>query len=69
MARLSKLYHGYKALVQLGIQPVALNALYRLGLATGHYRRVENREQGIENSVIAPIVHFSENRRTSGCDW
>lgn len=32
-----------KALVQLGFQPVALNALYRLGLATGHYRRTERR--------------------------
>ena len=29
-----------KAIFQLGIQPVALNALYRLGLVTGYFRRV-----------------------------
>ncbi len=32
-----------KALGQLGIQPVALNALYRFGLASGHYRRLTAR--------------------------
>ena len=58
MARLSNLYNAYKALVQLGIQPVGLNALYRLGLATGHYRRVEGREQRTENSVVHPIFAF-----------
>jgi hypothetical protein len=41
-----------KALRQLGVQPVMLNALYRLGLATGHYRRVENREQRAGNSLL-----------------
>jgi hypothetical protein len=58
MALLSKWYNAYKALVQLGIQPVALNALYRLGLATGHYRRVEKREQKTENSVLHPLFTF-----------
>jgi len=58
MAPLSKLYNGYKALVQLGIQPVALNALYRLGLRSGHYRRIENKEQGKENSVLHPLFVF-----------
>ena len=58
MARLSNLYNGYKALVQLGIQPVALNAIYRLGLATGHYRRVEAGEQKLENSVLHPVLTF-----------
>jgi hypothetical protein len=29
-----------EALYQLGAEPVALNALYKFGLATGHYRRV-----------------------------
>ena len=41
---------AFKALCQLGVQPVMLNALYRLGLATGHYRRVEKREQEVESS-------------------
>ena len=33
----------YKALRQLGLGPLALNALYRVGVRTGHYRRVEDR--------------------------
>jgi hypothetical protein len=52
MASLTKLFFAIKALSQLGIQPVTLNALYRLGLATGHYRRMENSEQRIESSVL-----------------
>ena len=39
------LWNAYKALVQLGFQPVMLNALYRLGLVTGHYRRIESLDQ------------------------
>ena len=58
MARLSDIYNAYKALVQLGIQPVALNALYRLGLVTGHYRRAENREQKTENRLLHPRFTF-----------
>ena len=42
-------WNAFKALGQLGIQPVMLNALYRLRLATGHYRRMEKREQRLEN--------------------
>ncbi len=38
-----------KAVYQLGFQPVALNALYRFGLASGHYRRVtDGRRQTID---------------------
>jgi hypothetical protein len=40
---------------QLGIQAVLLNALYRLGLASGHYRRIEKREQRAENSLLRPL--------------
>jgi hypothetical protein len=58
MARLSKLYDGYIAMVQLGVQPVALNALYRLGLATGHYRRVEKIEPRLENRILCPLFVF-----------
>ena len=54
----SKFYNAYKALVQLGFQPVALNALYRFGLSSGHYRRAENREQKIENGVLHPLFTF-----------
>ncbi len=49
MASFNKLTIAFKALSQLGVQPVMLNALYRLGLATGHYRRIENREKRIES--------------------
>lgn len=36
---LKSLSTAFKALRQLGIEPMALLALYRLGLASGHYRR------------------------------
>jgi hypothetical protein len=49
MAPLSKLSIAFKALTQLGFEPVALNALYRFGLVTGHYRRVEKKNLGIGN--------------------
>jgi len=45
MAPVSKLSITFKALTQFGFQPMALNVLYRIGLVTGHYRRVEKREQ------------------------
>jgi hypothetical protein len=47
-----------KSLRQLGLQQVGFYALYKLGLATGHYRRTENREQGIENGVLCPLFTF-----------
>jgi hypothetical protein len=34
----------FKAITQLGPEPVALYALYQLGLRTGHYERIEKRE-------------------------
>jgi len=37
---MNRLVIAFKALRQLGLQPVALNALYRFGLVTGHFRRV-----------------------------
>jgi Heparinase II/III N-terminus/Heparinase II/III-like protein len=58
MAPWSKLYTNYKALVQLGFQPVGLNALYRFGLASGHYRRMEKREQRTEKSALRPLFTF-----------
>jgi hypothetical protein len=33
----------FKSLFQLGPQPLALNTLYKLGLWTGHYKRIERR--------------------------
>ena len=45
----SSLINAIRAVNELGFQPVALNALYRFGLATGHYRRLESREQRLAN--------------------
>ncbi len=44
----SKVFLTFKALRQLGLTQVALYALYKVGLKTGHYRRAEIR--GIETS-------------------
>lgn len=38
-----RLQLALKTLVQLGVQPIALYGLYRLGLQTGHYRRLDGR--------------------------
>ncbi len=43
----SRLSIAFKALFQLGLEPLALNALYKFGLWTGHYKRTQSR--GLEN--------------------
>jgi hypothetical protein len=48
MPILARLLTGIKALRQLGFEPVALNALYRFGVVSGHYRRGESRESRVE---------------------
>ena len=47
----------FKSLFQLGFEPLALNALYRLGLRTGHYKRAESRR--IETSSLFSVQLFS----------
>src|SRR5581483_3012484 len=46
-----------KALLQLGAEPLALNALYKLSLWTGYYRRtiLEPRYSNIELTNIVPL--------------
>jgi hypothetical protein len=44
MGNPNRLVVAMKALIQLGFQPVALNALYQFGLVTGHYRRLTERK-------------------------
>jgi hypothetical protein len=58
-------WNAYKALIQLGFQPVMLSALYRLGLVSGHYRRSEARAQRMESEaqgkytgVLHPLFAF-----------
>ncbi len=50
----SRLTITLKALSQLGLQPLALNALYRFGLWTGHYKRVE--ESALKNLRLAATI-------------
>lgn len=45
-----------KVVFQLGPAPLALYALYRLGLKTGYYKRVENRELQTSHRFSAPLL-------------
>jgi hypothetical protein len=57
MAALSRLSTAVKAAAQLGLQPVMLNALYRLRLYAGHYRRIKRREKEKGNSAsLQPLL-------------
>ena len=51
-----------KALRQLGLSQVTLYALYKLGLVTGHYRRLtptlDQREPNLEFSSLVPLFSF-----------
>ena len=44
-----------KTLFQLGVEPLALNSFYKLGLWTGHYKRTENKE--LRNTPPLSILH------------
>jgi Heparinase II/III-like protein/Heparinase II/III N-terminus len=44
-----------KALSQLGLEPLVLNSLYKLGLWTGYYEQTENRE--LKNTLPLSILH------------
>ncbi|MDI6770446.1 MAG: heparinase II/III family protein [Anaerolineales bacterium] len=54
---MNRILLALKALRQLGLQQVGLYALYKVGLATGHYRRTENREQRLENRDSSVKIH------------
>ena len=50
-----------KSLFQLGIEPLSLNALYKFGLWTGHYKRISKldlRYTNIELSNFTPLFSF-----------
>jgi hypothetical protein len=58
MSLISRLSLAIKAARQLGLTAVMLNALYRFGLATGHYRRVLHPPEavpGLQLQFILPI--------------
>lgn len=52
---MKRLLIAMKALTELGVQPVALNAIYRIGLASGYYRRIEKRLKFGENNRLMPL--------------
>lgn len=58
MGVLTNIFNGYKALIQLGFRPVLLNSLYRLGLVSGHYRRIETTYEGLKNNSLKPLFDF-----------
>lgn len=53
----TRLQLSIKALFQLGPKPLALYALYKLGLRTGHYRRIERKglETRQQYTVLQPL--------------
>src|SRR5574341_134549 len=57
MAFCSRLLITLKSLLQLGLEPLALNALYKFGLWTGHYRRVIDRRPQTMNHGPSSIVY------------
>jgi len=67
MAALSKPQIAWKALTQLGPGPVALNALYRLGLATGHYRRLTARPAPESPAALKPLLPLPEREAVARC--
>jgi len=56
----NRLSVAFKALTQLGFQPVALNVLYRFGLATGHYRRVTARPPAEGPGALKALLPLPE---------
>lgn len=53
---ISRIRVGIKYLFQLGFRPLALYGLYKLGLKTGHYRRMEEKRQTRKESAFSSFV-------------
>ena len=55
---MSSISVALRALIQLGPEPLALHAVYQLGLRTGHYRRVESGEtrRSQRFSTLKPLL-------------
>ena len=58
MARRRGLSIAYKALSQLGLEQVGFFALYRLGLLTGYYTRVEAAKKDVAGYTLSPLFQF-----------
>ncbi len=61
MNAFSKMIIAIKALNQLGFQQVSLNTLYKLGLMTGHYKRVTSRQSPVVSGNLNAL--FSMPKR------
>jgi len=58
----SRFFVGIKYLRQLGLRPLALYALYKFGLLTGHYKRVLPANQPITNQPITNTLFSLPSR-------
>jgi Heparinase II/III N-terminus/Heparinase II/III-like protein len=56
MAKFNRFTLALKAVQQLGFQPVALNGLYKLGLVTGHYKRVTSRPSPVLSGELKAVL-------------
>ncbi len=65
----SKFLIGIKYLFQLGLRPLALYALYKFGLLTGHYKRLtpifDDRNSNIELPNIVPLFSLPNRDQLS----
>lgn len=62
---------AFKAVRQLGFTQVALNAIYRLGLKTGYFKRIESRgieSSGLVNSHLFTFPGREDVLQTVGAD-
>ena len=58
---------AFKALRQLGFPQVTLNALYKLGLKSGHYRRTSLPPAPINSLRLLPILPIPEPQKLREC--
>jgi hypothetical protein len=56
MASPNRLVIVCKALCQLGVQPVVLNALYRFGLVTGYYQRITGKPAAAGGGQLKAVL-------------
>ena len=58
---------AFKALSQLGLTQVGLNALYKIGLRTGHYRRAILPPAPIDGLQLKPILPAPDPQKVLAC--
>ncbi len=63
----SRVNIAIKAFQQLGPQPLALNGLYRLGLATGHYRRLTGQPSAKMTAELKEVMPLPGRDELRAC--